>query len=82
MKPLFKKGSKDDPKNYCPISLLPQISKVIEKLVHEQVQEYLDKNKILYRYQSGFRPFHSTDMYLSYLSDKSIQGLENRMSTA
>ena len=81
MKPLFKKGSKDDPKNYRPISLLLQISKVIENLVHEQVQEYLDKNKILYRYQSGFRPFHSTDTCLSYLSDKIIQGLENRMST-
>ena len=81
MKPLFKKGSKDDPKNYRPISLLPQISKVIEKLVHEQVQEYLNKNKIFYRYQSGFRPFHSTDTCLSYLSDKIIQGLENRMST-
>ena len=37
LKPLFKKGSRDEPKNYRPISLLPQISKVIEKIVHEQV---------------------------------------------
>ena len=74
MKPLFKKGSKDDPKNYRPISLLPQISKVIEKLVHEQVQEYLDENKILYRYQSGFRPFHSTDTCLHILVIKSYRG--------
>ena len=34
LKPLFKKGSKDEQKNYRPISLLPQISKVIEKIVH------------------------------------------------
>ena len=81
LKPLFKKGSKDEPKNYRPISLLPQISKVIEKIVHEQILEYLDKNKILYRYQSGFRPYHSTDTCLSYLSDKIVQGFENSMFT-
>ena len=41
--PLFKEGSKTDPKNYKPISLLPLISKLIQKLVHIQTQEYLDK---------------------------------------
>ena len=79
LKPLLKKGSKDEPKNYRPISLLPQISKVIEKIVHKQILEYLDKNKILYRYQSGFRPYHSNDA--SYLSDKIVQGFENSMFT-
>ena len=81
LKPLFKKGSRDEPKNYRPISLLPQISKVIEKIVHEQVLEYLDTNKILYRYQSGFRPHHSTDTCLSYLSDKITQAFEKGMFT-
>ena len=69
LKPLFKKGAKDDPKNYRPISLLPQLSKIIEKVIHGQVQKYLDEKKILYRYQSGFRAHHSTDTCLSYLSD-------------
>ena len=36
VKPLFKKGSKTDPKNYRPISLLPIISKTIEKVIHDQ----------------------------------------------
>ena len=54
---------------------------MIEKIVHEQIQDYLDKNKILYRYQSGFRPHHSTDSCLSYLSDKVVQGFENSMFT-
>ena len=77
LKPLFKKGSKDDPKNYRPISLLPQLSKIIEKIIHGQVQKFLDENRILYRYQSGFRAHHSTDTCLSYLSDKILQGFEN-----
>ena len=54
VKPLFKKGSKTDPQNYRPISLLPTLSKIIERIAHDQTQEFLSKNKILYRFQSGF----------------------------
>jgi hypothetical protein len=42
LKPLYKKGSKTDPKNYRPISLLPLLSKVIERIVHDQMQKFLD----------------------------------------
>ena len=38
LKPLFKRGSKTDPKNYHPMSLLPLISKIIEKIIHDQTQ--------------------------------------------
>ena len=70
LRPLFKKGSKTDPKNYRPISLLPVMSKVLRKIVHEQSIEFLDKHNILYKFQSGFRKNHSTDFCLSYLTDK------------
>ena len=50
LKPLFKKGFKRDPKNYRPISLLPLISKVLERIVHEQTMEFLDKHDILYKF--------------------------------
>ena len=46
LKPLFKKGSKTDPKNYSPISLLALVSKIIEKVIHDQTQSFLDKNDI------------------------------------
>ena len=36
LKPLFKKDSKADPKNYRPVSLLPLVSKIIEKFIHDQ----------------------------------------------
>ena len=61
LKPQFKKGSKSNPKSYRPISLLPVVSKIIEKAIHIQTQDYLDKNGLLYKYQSGFRANVSTD---------------------
>ena len=70
LKPLYKKEAKTKPKNYRPISLLPLLSKIIERIIHNQTQEFLDKNNILYKYQSGFRKHHSTDTCLSYLTDK------------
>ena len=38
LKPLYKKGSKTDPKIYRPVSLLPLVSKVIEKVIHNQTE--------------------------------------------
>ena len=62
---LFKKIIKTDAKKYRPISLLLLISKVVEKFIHDQTQDYLQRNKLLYSYQSGFRANHSTETCLS-----------------
>ena len=81
LKPLYKKEAKTKPKNYRPISLLPLLSKIIERIVHNQTWEVLDKNNILYKYQSGFRKHHSTDTCLSYLTDKVKIGFEEGLLT-
>jgi len=81
LKPLFKKGSKTEPTNYRPISLLPIISKIIEKVIHEMTLNYLDKFNILYKYQSGFRTNYSTNSCLSFLSNKVLTGFEKGMLT-
>ena len=78
--PLFKKGFKTDTKNYRPISLLPLISKFIEKAVHIQMQEYLDKNGLIYKFQSGFRKNFSTGSCLVRLTDH-IKGMDKRQHT-
>ena len=72
LKPVFKKGGKVDPSNYRLILLLPLISKAIEKVVQEQANTFLSGNKILYNYQPGFRANQSTNLCLSFLTDKII----------
>ena len=76
LKPLFKKGSRTECKNYRPISLLPLVSKIIEKVIHNQVDSFLRSHNIIYKYQSGFRTSHSTNSCLSYLSNKVQNGFE------
>ena len=77
VKPLFKKGSKTDPSNYRPISLLPLLSKVFERVVLDQTEEFFSLNKVLYDYQSSVRKNHSTDVYLSFLNDKILKGFDD-----
>ena len=76
LKPLYKKGSKTNPENFRPISLLPLISKVIERIVYDQVDNFVLQNNILNNYQSGFRKNHSTDLCLSFLNDKILKGFD------
>ena len=45
--------------NYRPISILPVVSKLIERILYNQITEYLEKESILFEYQFGFSFFHS-----------------------
>ena len=82
LKLLFKKGSKTNPSNYRPISLRPLISKIIEKLIHEQTSTFLSNNEILYNYQSGFRKKHSTDSCLTIFHDKILMVFDKGLMTS
>ena len=82
--PVFKqKGSNSDPCNYRPISLLPNLSKILEKLVFNKIYEHLIENNLLTEKQSGYRPGHSTHLQLLYLSHQLYSALnENNNFTA
>ena len=58
--PVFKKGSKSDVNNYRPISVIPIVAKIFEKIVYDQLYRYLNSNNLLTNCQSGFRSLHST----------------------
>lgn len=60
--PVFKKGDRLNMSNYRPISITNPFGKVLEKLMYSRVVSYLDKYKILYSYQSGFRKNYSTSI--------------------
>ena len=77
LKPLYKKGLKTEPKNYRPISLLPLVSKIIERIIYEQTKIFLEQSKILDKYQSGLRSNHSTNVCLSYLTNKILKGFDD-----
>ena len=68
--PIFKADSKVDPANYRPIFVLSVIAKLFEKAIFNQVYTYLNDNKLLSKYQSGFR--HSTLTALIDITDNCI----------
>ena len=69
--PIFKSGDRRQCANSRPISILPAVSKVLEKEVFRQVYGYLTENCMLLKFQTGFLPKHSTVTAL-------IQWLENK----
>ena len=58
--PIFKKDDASDPSNYRPFSLLSCIEKVLEKLVHKYVFNFIRDNAVITAMQSGFMPGDST----------------------
>ena len=57
--PIFKNGERNDRSNYRPISVLPVLPRLFEKLAYDQLYNHLGKNKYMYTFQSGFRTIRS-----------------------
>ena len=53
--PLFKKGDKDSPTNYRPISLTYICSKLLEHIITKSIMSHLEYHNLLYHLQHGFR---------------------------
>jgi len=67
--PIHKSGSKTDANNYRPISVLPVVSKILEKAVQHQLMDYLEKNHLLSQKQFGYRRKRSTELAATLFAD-------------
>ena len=74
--PLFKSGDKNNTDNYRPISVLPTLSKLLEKAVHNQLSQYLEGNDLLNMFQFGYRDKRSTQLATTLLVDEIREAAE------
>lgn len=76
--PIHKSGSHFVFNNYRPISILPVVSKILERIVSSQLSFYLTSENLINQHQFGFRQNHSTYMPVSLLYDEVTSALYNK----
>lgn len=74
--PLFKKNENFLFTNYRPVSVLPSVSKVFERVMHAQIYEHFNKKKLFFNSQYGFRSNHSTEYATLELIDRIITEMD------
>ena len=77
--PLHKGGLKNIPDNYHPISLLPVLSKVLERIVYNFLVKHIDKHSLLYPKQFGFRRNHSVTDGILNLIGETLKCFDDKM---
>ena len=80
--PIYKKGDCEDPSNNRPISITAALAKIFEKVLREQMSNYLESNKLLTQRQFGFRSKYSTTDALVYATENIRKKLDNSENTA
>ena len=76
--PLYKGDSKFETSNYRPISLLPIISKISERLIFNRLDDFLSKHNILSENQFGFQKNNSTEFAVNTIMTKITNAFENK----
>ena len=79
--PLFKGGDKGDRNDYRPISLLPALGKLLEKIISVRVVKFFDAYNLFSPHQFGFRANFSTEYAVIDIYEKLLNNLDKRLST-
>ena len=80
VKPIHKRGSRNLPDHYRPITLLSNVSKVLEKIVNRHLYDHLISNKLLSSFQSGFRKGDSPSYQLFRLTHDLMSAIDDGKS--
>lgn len=81
IRPLSKVRTPDSPSDARPITNLPEISKILERIVADQISVFLDEHNILNPRQSACQPFHSTQSAILRVIDDIKLGIDCRQVT-
>ena len=76
--PIFKEDSELEYQNYRPISLLSNIEKILKKLMHKRVYQFLTENKVIYDLQFRFEQNFSTAYVVISFMENIRQALDKR----
>ena len=79
--PIFKSGSVSDLGNYRPIAVISPFSKVLERLVYDQLVSYLEKECLLFNFQFGFRKGYSTEYAILETVEKLKSAVDDQQIT-
>jgi hypothetical protein len=79
--PIHKAKAKDNVSNYRPISILPTISKILEKVIHRRLYSFLQNSNTFYANQYGFRHKHSTSHAITKLISDIIHNMDKKKPT-
>jgi hypothetical protein len=79
VKPLYKKGDEHDINNYRPITLIPVIAKIFEKIMAKRILSFIEKNNIINENQFGFQEGKSTTLACFNLVKKVTEGINNKI---
>ena len=77
--PIFKNGAKSDLNNCRPISVIPTVAKIFEKIIYDQLYQYVNENGLLNSGQSGFCSLHSTLTALLEINDSGCVNIDRRL---
>ena len=73
---IFKKGDRHQFGNYRPVSILPALSKIVERILHDQMSDFFEAKHLLCMNQYGFRKRHSTELAAAELLDRVTNKLD------